>query len=217
MTETSTPIDLPVETPPPPPIKPGWQTTEFWLATAAKVLGILLASGVLGHGTVAERIAGAAVALLAQLGYTAARAAVKMSAALLLVVGLGVVQPACASPRATATVGVAALVDCQAPHLRAAAAELVPMAVQAILRLVSGTGRIDTAAFLAALGGITSDAGRCAVAAAIAILTAPATTPSPAAIAAGAPPADPEELRAAFESVRASWGGASYRTVAGVL
>lgn len=74
MTDTTTPTQLPA------PVKPGWQTTEFWLSVAAKLLGILYASGAIGDGTVAARIAGLATTVLAALGYTVARAAVKVAA-----------------------------------------------------------------------------------------------------------------------------------------
>lgn len=93
------------------PVKPGWQTTEFWLATAAKVLGVLFASGVLGTGTVAERIAGIAAALLAQLGYTVSRSIVKVASVALFVVFL-----ASAGASTTACTGIksasSAIIDC---------------------------------------------------------------------------------------------------------
>ena len=61
----------PVET------KPGYKTTEFWLSTIALILGVVMASGAVSEGTVASQIIGGAMAILAQLGYTAARTQIK--------------------------------------------------------------------------------------------------------------------------------------------
>lgn len=58
-------------------LKPGWKTTEFLLSTAAMVVGTLLASGVLAEGGLAARIAGAAMTVLAALGYTYNRTQLK--------------------------------------------------------------------------------------------------------------------------------------------
>lgn len=76
-TTTTAPLNLPTTKPPP---KAGWKTTEFYAAWFVKVLGALLASGLLGTGTPAERIAGGLMALLAQLGYTGSRTLVKSAA-----------------------------------------------------------------------------------------------------------------------------------------
>lgn len=61
----------------PPSAKPGWKTSEFWLSTAATLLGILMASGVVEPLSVWDRAIGLCITVLASLGYTAARAAVK--------------------------------------------------------------------------------------------------------------------------------------------
>lgn len=61
-------------------VKSGWRTTEFWLALAAKVLGVLTTTGILGDGTQAMRIAGLAVVVLASMGYSYSRGAVKAAA-----------------------------------------------------------------------------------------------------------------------------------------
>lgn len=57
--------------------KPGYKTSEFWLALAAMLLGAFVTSGVLGPDHIAVRIAGVALTLLAGLGYGAGRAALK--------------------------------------------------------------------------------------------------------------------------------------------
>lgn len=62
-------------------VKPGWKTTEYWLSKATIVLGALLSAGVFGDGSTALRIAGAAAAVLAQLGYTASRTIAKAGTA----------------------------------------------------------------------------------------------------------------------------------------
>ena len=56
--------------------KPGWKTTEFWLSLAAVAFGLLQSSGAIGEGTLGK-IVGAAVALLAAMGYSVGRSTVK--------------------------------------------------------------------------------------------------------------------------------------------
>lgn len=63
-----------------PATKPGFQTSEFWLSTAATVGGILLASGAIADGSVAAQVVGGVLSLLASLGYTASRTALKRPA-----------------------------------------------------------------------------------------------------------------------------------------
>ena len=58
-------------------IKPGYQTTEFWLSTLALVLGVVMSSGAIGDGTMAAQIIGGCMSILATLGYQAARKAAK--------------------------------------------------------------------------------------------------------------------------------------------
>ena len=65
------------DTPTPNPQKPGFQTTDFWLSTIATLAGILLASGALAEGGTAAQITGGILAVLASLGYTASRTAIK--------------------------------------------------------------------------------------------------------------------------------------------
>jgi len=63
-----------------PTIKPGYKTTEFWLTSAAIVLGLLLASGALdavASDSWITKLVGGAVAALNALGYTVSRASVK--------------------------------------------------------------------------------------------------------------------------------------------
>lgn len=57
--------------------KPGYKTTEFWLSTAAVLIGALLASGLVTEGSAIDKIAGLAVTVLATLGYTVSRAKAK--------------------------------------------------------------------------------------------------------------------------------------------
>ena len=68
----------------------------------------------------------------------------------------------------------------------------------------------------AACAAIVGDLGRCVMASAVAVLTAPAAA-GQSVIAQPLQVPDPGALRAAFEAVRGDWGGASYRTSAGVL
>ena len=57
--------------------KPGYKTTEFWLTTAAAVLGMLFASGALGDGGKDMQIASLVASILATLGYTVSRTKAK--------------------------------------------------------------------------------------------------------------------------------------------
>lgn len=62
--------------------KKGYLTTEFYLSSAAAVLGIVVASGVVdpeGLGTW-DKIVGMACSLLAAVGYTVSRSKVKAAA-----------------------------------------------------------------------------------------------------------------------------------------
>lgn len=72
MTDTSVPIDTTAVA-----TKPGWKTTEFWLSGAATLLSMLFASGVIGTGTMADKIAGLAALALTTLGYTVSRGMAK--------------------------------------------------------------------------------------------------------------------------------------------
>jgi acid phosphatase family membrane protein YuiD len=59
-------------------MKSGLKTTEFWFSAIAAILGVVMASGALPEGGVAAQIIGGVMAILGQLGYTAARAKVKV-------------------------------------------------------------------------------------------------------------------------------------------
>ena len=61
--------------------KPGYKTTEFWLATGATLLSALFASGVLAEGGLARKIAGIAAPVRGALGYAVVRGAVKKAEA----------------------------------------------------------------------------------------------------------------------------------------
>ena len=61
----------------PAPVKPGYKTTEFWLALAAQITGAVLASGIASESSLTMRVAGLVAMVLSGLGYTAARATAK--------------------------------------------------------------------------------------------------------------------------------------------
>ena len=70
--------DAPTPTPPvTTPTKPGWKTSEAWLSFLAMVIGSLPSSGLLPASGESTKIVGLAITLLAALGYTASRTAVK--------------------------------------------------------------------------------------------------------------------------------------------
>ena len=58
-------------------LKPGYKTTEFWLAAAACLVGAVVASGVVPAESAGERILALIVSVLAALGYTGSRLALK--------------------------------------------------------------------------------------------------------------------------------------------
>ncbi|HMG21730.1 MAG TPA: hypothetical protein VK607_10450 [Kofleriaceae bacterium] len=60
--------------------KPGVATTEFWLSFAAVVLGAIMGAGILPETGWQVQLAGAALAALGALGYTASRGVVKAAA-----------------------------------------------------------------------------------------------------------------------------------------
>jgi hypothetical protein len=62
------------------PVKPGYKTTEFWLSTAAVVLGVVVASGIVPSGGAWDQAVGLIVAALAALGYTGSRVSLKKEA-----------------------------------------------------------------------------------------------------------------------------------------
>lgn len=57
--------------------KPGYKTTEFWLSTAACLVGAVVASGVVPSESAGERVLGLIIAVLSALGYTGSRLALK--------------------------------------------------------------------------------------------------------------------------------------------
>lgn len=65
-------------------VKPGWQSTEAWLALGAQVLGAIMYSGLLSPDDPVEakilKLGGVALAILSALGYQAQRGWVKASA-----------------------------------------------------------------------------------------------------------------------------------------
>lgn len=58
-------------------MKPGYKTTEYWLAVAAALLGLFLASGLFGDSSAIMQAAGALSAALASAGYSHSRGAAK--------------------------------------------------------------------------------------------------------------------------------------------
>jgi len=58
-------------------MKPGYKTTEFWFTSAAAVLGLLFASGVISDGSQIDKVLGMASTLLASMGYSVSRGLAK--------------------------------------------------------------------------------------------------------------------------------------------
>jgi hypothetical protein len=57
--------------------KPGFKTTEFWLTLAAMLVSMLFAAGVFGEQATMYKVLEVCAAVLAGLGYTVTRGAVK--------------------------------------------------------------------------------------------------------------------------------------------
>ncbi len=194
--------------------KPGYLTTEFYGAWAAKILGALLASGLLADGSTAMRITGAAVFVLAQLGYTWSRTAVKTVVMLLLVGALVPSQLACGAT-AKSVDGAAghAIVNCAETEARAHAVDVMTPVVQAVIQgSTSADGKlIDTAPIKSALGKLTKDTLyteawailSCAAKTAFAALTHPAPV-QPGAPAAAPFAVDPAAVAKAEADVMAT-------------
>lgn len=58
-------------------LKPGFRTTEFWLAVAACVVGLVMEAGILGDGGFLREGFGLVAAALASLGYSYSRGKAK--------------------------------------------------------------------------------------------------------------------------------------------
>ena len=58
-------------------VKPGFKSSEFWMAAAASVVGILIASGAFADTSSMGKILGLAAAALASVGYSWSRGKVK--------------------------------------------------------------------------------------------------------------------------------------------
>ena len=59
---------------------PGYKTSEFWLTLLAMVVSAIAASGGLAPDSPRAKLVGVVLAVLAALGYTAGRSAVKVAA-----------------------------------------------------------------------------------------------------------------------------------------
>ena len=70
MSDTTTEV-TPVE------VKPGYQTTEFWLSAAATLVGLAIASGIVPTTVTWPQIVGLITGILGAMGYTVSRTAVK--------------------------------------------------------------------------------------------------------------------------------------------
>jgi len=64
------------------PNKKGYQTTEFWISLIAILCGVIMSSGLVEDSSTVGKGIGAAMALLATLGYQASRTSVKKAEAL---------------------------------------------------------------------------------------------------------------------------------------
>jgi len=61
-------------------MKPGFKTSEFWLAAVASIVGLVVASGAVEESGTIGKVIGLIVAGLASLGYSVSRGAAKKPA-----------------------------------------------------------------------------------------------------------------------------------------
>ena len=59
------------------PLKPGYQTTEFWLTLGATVVGLGVASGLVPETGVWAKVVSLVVSVFATMGYTVNRSLMK--------------------------------------------------------------------------------------------------------------------------------------------
>ena len=63
-------------------MKPGWKTTEFWLAAIASLVALVIGSGAVVEGSTVGKAIALVAAALASMGYSQARASVKTTEAM---------------------------------------------------------------------------------------------------------------------------------------
>lgn len=191
------------------PAKPGWKTTEFLGTWAAKIFGALLTSGLLADGSVAMRITGAAVFVLAQLGYTWSRTAVKAAAPMVLVF-LFASQVGCATTKAVGATALGDVVDCTTSDRLRVEAQFGPTVEQLIAKATGLDGKIDLPTLSSVANSLEVD-GWCVVEKAAAQLIAEVLSRSPSPLGAAASPApfDPADLAAKVALVRTKKFGAT--------
>jgi hypothetical protein len=206
MTDTTLP-----PAPPAAPPKSGITTTEFALNLAAAVVGALLASGVLADGSLYARLAGMAAMVLSSLGYTWSRTAIKAAAPLLLV-GLFMAQAtACGSAKPALGTGAVTFLNCEDGHLDAQSlADAKAFAAAEVQHWLTGGAAPSSDAIRADLAPIRSDLGKCAIAAALAAVTA--VQPAARTLSAAAP-----DLRAMFSAEARGLGWAPVQVADGVI
>jgi hypothetical protein len=191
-------------------VKPGWQTSEFWLGLGAKLLGAAYAAGLIGDGTIYARIAGLAVVVLAYFGYAVSRGIVKAAALVLLLAVLAPAQLACSwqQVKADAKAGETAVIDCAKADAAPLEALLVQFAVDAV-GSVGSTGAVAWGALETEAIGQGEVIGGCALKRFVAALE---SAPPPASTARSllAPPDNAAGGRAALARVSAHFGGVTW-------
>lgn len=216
-TTTSTPDTPPPSSPP----KPGWETTEFYGSWAVKIFGALMAAGVFGEGSLAYRITGAALTILAYFGYTYSRTVIKAAAGLVLVM----------------LIGGSSLTACTKAELGAAATSAELALVNCTGQAIGTTPALDVATLVAVANVVAEERAKCtppggsldwscaetdAIAegevlggCALAQLFASSSSAPPASARAAAV-GRPDPGRAVLEDFRARFaGGATFHTSAG--
>jgi hypothetical protein len=194
-------------------VKPGWKTSEFCLALAAKLLGAAFAVGFLGDGSSLARLGGMAAVVLSSLGYTVSRTMIKTAAMLCLFVGIVHTQTACATLKSGGKAVASDAIDCTKAEAMKAITQFAPVVDALLVYSTGGDGKIDTAALKSASKSFARDVGGCVVADAIVRALKPAPA-DPNAPKSSPLVADPVSLRAAIADL---YPGASFHTASGDL
>ncbi len=134
---------------------------------------------------------------------------------LVLLATLVAIQLSCASARQRGAAGVGAFLSCTAADFPPSTlADATGLATSALMRWISGSGKVDTAGVKADMAPLKSDLLRCAWAGAVAALTAPRQPAAPGAPANSPLEVDAATLRMTFEGVAARLGWPAMRTMA---
>lgn len=218
--DTTTPLPPAIPPTDPTPVKPGWQTTEWYLSLAAMLLTALYASGVIPTGGLPATIAAIAATVLTALGYKVSRTLIKTASAaallVLLAIGAAASLTSCAASEKIVVDEGHQIVDCARLDADKIAVVAGQLAAAVAAYLVTGRA-VDWDAIEASAEAAGLAIGGCALGPVIAQHEAAESSSSPRTAGARPPANDASAAWAAFARLKARAGVATYRTSAGDL